>query len=311
MSASSVPVSRATTRRTFFGRNSRTLLGYVFILPWLISFLAFDLVPTVTAFALSLTDYPIVGQVHVVGLANYVQMFTADELYWTSLGNTIYYVLLSVPLGLVVAFVLALLLNRSIPGNTMFRTVYYLPAIVPTVAASIVWLWIFDTRRGILNEVIVLLGLPLVHWLSDPGTAKISLIVMSLWSTGGMMVIFLAGLQGVPRELYEAAAIDGANVAHQLRNVTLPLITPTLFFNLVMGLINSFQVFNVAFIMTGGGPHNATLFYMLHLYNKAFSDFAMGYASAMAVLLFLLVLGMTAIVFRTSGRWVYYAGGAE
>jgi len=283
----------------------------VFILPWLISFLAFDLVPTVAAFALSLTDYPIVGQVHVVGLANYVQMFTADELYWTSMGNTIYYVLLSVPLGLVVAFVLALLLNRSIPGSTVFRTVYYLPAIVPTVAASIVWLWIFDTRRGILNEVIVLLGLPLVHWLSDPGTAKISLIVMSLWSTGGMMVIFLAGLQGVPRELYEAAAIDGANAARQLRNVTLPLITPTLFFNLVMGLINSFQVFNVAFIMTGGGPHDATLFYMLHLYNKAFSDFAMGYASAMAVLLFLLVLGMTAIVFQTSGRWVYYAGGTE
>lgn len=289
----------------------RAGLGYVFILPWLITFLAFDAAPTVAAFYFSLTDYSVLQPGAWIGLDNYVQMFTRDNRYWVSVGDTLYYTIFAVPLGILVALALALLLNRPVVGNGLFRSLFYLPSVVPSVAAAIVWLWIFDPLHGILNYALVLAGLPPVHWLSSPDLAKPSLILMSLWSTGGTMVIFLAGLQGIPPELYQAAAIDGANRWCSFVHVTVPLLTPTIFFSLVIGIIGSFQVFNAAFIMTAGGPLDATLFYMLAIYNYAFQFFKMGYASAMSVVLFVAVMLLTLVIFFSGRFWVHYGGGTE
>ncbi len=285
----------------------RRYLGYVFIAPWLIAFLAFDLFPTVSAFYYSFTDWNVISkQSNWVGIDNYQKMFTGDRLFWKSVNNTLYYVAFSVPLGVVAGFVLALLLNSKVRFQGLFRTMFYLPAVVPTVAATMVWLWIFDTRNGLLNWAIGLVGVGPIRWLTSPDYSKPALIIMSLWSIGGGMVIYLAGLQNIPQDLYEAADVDGASGWSKLFNITIPLMTPTIFFNLLLGLIGSFQVFNAAFIMTGGGPVNSTRFYMLHLYEKAFQDSQMGYACAMAVLLFLVVLLITIFVNWTSKRWVFY-----
>lgn len=289
----------------------RAGLGYVFISPWLITFLAFDAAPTVAAFYFSLTDYSVLRPGRWVGLANYVQMFFQDNRYWVSVGDTLYYTVFAVPLGILVSLALATLLNRPVLGTGLFRSLFYLPSVVPSVAAAIVWLWIFDPLHGILNYALVLAGIPPVHWLSSPEWAKPSLILMSLWSTGGTMVIFLAGLQGIPAELYQAAAIDGANRWRAFIHVTVPLLTPTIFFSLVMGVISSFQVFNAAFIMTAGGPLDATLFYMLGIYNYAFEFFKMGYASAMSVVLFASVMLLTLVIFFSGRFWVHFEGGAE
>ena len=284
----------------------RFLWGYFFIAPWVIAFLAFDLIPTLSGFYLSLTKYSIVGSPKWVGLANYSKMFFKDHLYWKSLYNTAYYSFLSVPLGVVSGFTLALLLNHPIRGTTLYRSVYYLPTVVPSVASAIVWLWIFDTREGILNFFISFLGVGPIRWLTSPTWSKPALIIMSLWGLGGSMVIYLAGLQGIPEELYDAAEIDGAGAIGRLIYVTIPLMTPIIFFNLVMSIIGSFQVFNNAFIMTEGGPLNSTLFYVLHLFTNAFTFLKMGYAAAMAVVLFIIVLIVTLVVQRSSGRWVHY-----
>jgi len=285
----------------------RRYLGYVFIAPWLIAFLAFDLVPTVSAFWYSFTDWNVIAKSSSwVGFDNYQKMFTGDRLFWKSVRNTLYYVAFSVPLGVVAGFLLALLLNAKVRFQGLFRTLFYLPAVVPTVAATMVWLWIFDTRRGILNWALSLVGIDAIRWLTSPEWSKPALIIMSLWSIGGGMVIYLAGLQSIPQDLYEAADVDGASAISKLFNITIPLMTPTIFFNLLLGLIGSFQVFNAAFIMTDGGPVNSTRFYMLHLYEKAFRQSQMGYACAMAVLLFLMVLLVTIFVNWSSKRWVFY-----
>jgi multiple sugar transport system permease protein len=285
----------------------RKYLGYVFIAPWLIAFLAFDLFPTISAFYYSFTDWNVIAKSsNWVGLENYRTMVYDDRLFWKSVTNTIYYVAFSVPLGVVAGFLLALLLNTKIHFQGAFRTLFYLPAVVPTVAATMVWLWIFDTRRGILNWAIGLVGMEPIRWLTSPDHSKNALIIMSLWSIGGGMVIYLAGLQSIPQDLYEAADVDGAGPISKLFNITIPLMTPTIFFNLLLGLIGSFQVFNAAFIMTGGGPVNSTRFYMLHLYEMAFQQSQMGYACAMAVSLFVVVLAITIFVNWTSSRWVFY-----
>ena len=285
----------------------RRYLGYVFIAPWLIAFLAFDLVPTVSAFWYSFTDWNVIAKSSSwVGFDNYQKMFTGDRLFWKSVRNTLYYVAFSVPLGVVAGFLLALLLNAKVRFQGLFRTLFYLPAVVPTVAATMVWLWIFDTRRGILNWALSLVGIDAIRWLTSPEWSKPALIIMSLWSIGSGMVIYLAGLQSIPQDLYEAADVDGASAISKLFNITIPLMTPTIFFNLLLGLIGSFQVFNAAFIMTDGGPVNSTRFYMLHLYEKAFRQSQMGYACAMAVLLFLMVLLVTIFVNWSSKRWVFY-----
>jgi multiple sugar transport system permease protein len=259
---------------------------------------------------LSLTDYSVGTRIpDWVGLANYREIFTGDHLIGTSLKNTLYYMGLSVPLGIVFAFSLALLLNTRIRGRGVFRTLYYIPSQVPGVASAMIWLYILRTQGGLLNQVLGLVGLGPVRWLTSPAWSKPALIIMSLWGFGARMVIYLAGLQAISQELYEAAQIDGANAWHRIRHVTVPLMTPTLFFTLIMGIIGSFQIFSAAFIMTGGGPLKSTLFYMLHLYNNAFGHYRMGYASAMAVLLFFLILALTLVVNTTSDRWVYYTSG--
>lgn len=299
-----VEPARSSGRR----RLPRWWVGYVFISPWLIAFLLFEAYPIFSGFYHSFTDWTATGKAEkFIGLDNYIEAFTRDPLYWKAVSNTIYFIGVSVPLGIVVAFALAMMLNAKIRGSTIYRTIYYLPSVVPAVAAVIVWIFIFETRRGILNFILELLGLPVIRWLSDPAWAMPALIIMSLWSIGASMIIFLAGLQGIPPELYEAAEVDGANGWHNLWRITVPLMTPTIFFNLVMSLVAAFQAFNNAFIMTNGGPNNATLLYMLHIYNNAFRYFRMGYASALAVVLFIIVFGLTLFVYRTSKRWVYYS----
>jgi multiple sugar transport system permease protein len=285
----------------------RRYLGFVFIGPWLIAFLAFDLFPTVAAIWYSFTDWNVIAKTDTfVGLDNYREAFNEDRLFWKSVNNTLYYVAISVPLGVVAGFALALLLNAKVRFQGAFRTMFYLPAVIPTVAATILWTWLFDTRRGLINWALGLVGFEPIRWLTSPDHAKNALIVMSLWSIGGSMVIYLAGLQNIPTDLYEAADVDGASWWNKTLKITIPLMTPTIFFNLLLGIIGSFQVFNAAFIMTGGGPVNSTRFYMLHLYETAFRDSRMGYACAMAVMLFVVVLLVTIFVNWSSKRWVFY-----
>jgi len=305
-----VSESRATTRLSLWRNRHRHWIGWLFILPWFIGFLWFDALPFILNLYLSFTDFS-VGAVlpKWIGLANYRAMFGSDHLVGISFKNTVYYMAFSVPLLIILAFSLALLLNANIRGRGVYRTIFYLPSLVPTVASSIIWLFILRTRGGILNQALGLFGIKAIPWLTRPEWAKPALILMSLWGFGGQTVIYLAGLQGIPEELYEAAEIDGAGGWQKLVHVTIPMMTPTIFFNLIMGIINSFQVFTSAFIMTAGGPLNSTLFYMLHLYNNAFSYFKMGYASAMATVLFFIILGLTLVLNRTSEQWVYYGGG--
>lgn len=282
-------------------------LGYVFIAPWLISFLAFDAIPIASGFYHSFTKWNAMGDARWVGVNNYAEALNRDPLFWKSVSNTLYYIGLSVPLGIVVAFLLAMMLNSRVRGMTIYRTIFYLPSVVPIVAAVIVWVFIFETRRGILNWALELVGLPPVRWLADPDWAMSALIIMSLWGIGATMIIFLAGLQSISQEMYEAAEVDGANGLQKLFRITIPLMTPTIFFTLILNLVNAFQSFSNAFILTGGGPNNATLLYMIHIYNNAFGYFRMGYASALSVLLFVVVFALTLFVYRTSNRWVYYS----
>jgi multiple sugar transport system permease protein len=249
-----------------------------------------------------------------VGPENYRKLVNEDPLFWKSLANTAYYVLLSVPLATVTALALALLLNRGVRGIALFRTIFYLPSIVSGVATAFVWLWLFNPSFGIVNEALRLLGgllhvrIPEPGWLTDEAWAKPVFVIMSIWGVGNAMLIYLAGLQGVPTHLYEAAQLDGASGWQQFRAVTVPALTPTIFFNLVMGIIGSFQIFTSAYVMTNGGPNNSTLFYVLYLYRKAFEQFQMGYASALAWVLFVIVLALTLVVVRSSSIWVYYEG---
>ena len=289
--------------------RKRHWVGWLFILPWVIGFLWFDILPLLLNVYLSFTDFAVGAKVpNWIGLANYQEFFTGDHLIGISFVNTLYYIGFHVPLMIILAFSLALLLNANIRGRGAYRTIFYLPSLVPVVASSMIWIFMLRTRGGLVNEFLGLFGVKEIPWLQRPEWAKPALILMSLWGFGGQMVIYLAGLQGISQELYEAADIDGAAGAQKLFRITVPLMTPSIFFNLIMGIIGSFQVFAAAYIMTNGGPLKSTLFYMLHLYNNAFRYFKMGYASAMALILFLIILTLTLIVNRTSERWVFYGG---
>jgi multiple sugar transport system permease protein len=287
------------------------LLFYVLILPWLINLLVLSLGPVISALYLSLTSYDIVNPPTFVGMANYQQLFAGDPLFLKSLQVTAIWVFAGVPLRLVVALLFAILLNQKLVGIGFFRTVFYLPSVVSGVAVALLWIWVLQPQFGLLNYFLGLLGVPGPQWLASPTWALPGFIVMSLWSTGATMIIFLAGLQGIPLDLYEAAAIDGAGRIREFVSITVPMITPVILFNLVIQIINSFQVFTQAFIMTNGGPVNATLFYVLLLYRVAFQYNQMGYASAMAWILFIIILVLTALVFRSSGRWVHYEGAVK
>ena len=285
------------------------LTGWLFISPWVIGFLIFTAVPFFQSIYLSFTRYDIISAPEWVGIANYRMLFTEDELFLKSAWVTIKYALVSVPLMIVAGVCLALLLNHEVKGMTVFRTIFYLPSIVPTVATSVVFIWILNPTTGLINNILKQFGVTGPAWLNDPVWAFWSLVFMALWGVGGSMVIYLAGLKDVPKYLYEAATIDGTSALQKLRHITLPMLTPVIFFNLVMGIIGAFQVFTQAYIMTpGGGPEDSTLFYSLYLFNRAWKYLDMGYASAMAWVLFLVIVVLTGMVFRTQRKWVHYGG---
>ncbi|WP_020574420.1 carbohydrate ABC transporter permease [Actinopolymorpha alba] len=279
--------------------------GIILAMPAILGFLIFTIGPMIASFFFSLTDWTIGGRPSFIGLDNYRTM-VKDELFWKSLSVTAYYTVGAVPLGLIIGFALALLLNQRVRGLSLWRTIYYLPTLVPAVASAVLWIWIFNPDFGLLNSLLRQAGLPTSQWLYSEEAVVPSLIIMSTWGFGNAMVIFLAGLQGVPRHLYEAVSIDGGGAWQRFRHVTLPMMTPTIFYNLVTGVIGTFQVFNQAYVMTQGGPNNASLFYIYYLYRTAFTESAMGYASALAWVLFMVIMLVTFLLFQNARRWVYY-----
>ncbi|MFN4244443.1 MAG: extracellular solute-binding protein [Tepidisphaerales bacterium] len=279
--------------------------GLVCAAPWLAGFIIFGGGPMLFALLISFADYDILSAPRLTGLDNYTRLVTEDRLFYVSLWNTVYMVI-AVPLGMAASLAIALLLNQSIRFMAMWRTFFYLPAIVPLVAASVLWIWIFNPQGGLLNGLLALVGIDGPRWLQDANWSKPALILMGLWGAGGGMIIWLAGLKSIPPSLYEAAEVDGASTFQQFIHITIPQLTPYIFFNLIMGMIGTFQIFGQAFIMTQGGPVNSTLFYVYYLFNHAFRFGNMGYASAMAWVLFVIVLALTILQLRTSKRWVHY-----
>lgn len=291
----------------------QSLGGYAFIAPWLIGFLVFTAGPMIASFVISLHSWSMLSPPTWIGFENYQTIITEDVLFPVSLWNTGFYVLLSVPLTIAVGLALAILLHNNLPGMSFFRTVAFLPSIMNIIAVSVLWLWIFNPEFGLLNSLLRWVGIEGPLWLQSELWAKPSLVVMSLWGVGGTTIIFLAALQGIPPELHEAAALDGAGPARRFFHITIPMISPAIFFSSIMGVIGSFQVFAQVFVMTGGaqsgsegGPNNATLFLVLYLYKKAFQEFRMGYASALAWILFFIILAFTILQTRLSKSRVYY-----
>lgn len=285
---------------------NKNLPGYLFISPWLIGFIVFTAAPFLISVYLSFTRYDVVSPPVWVGLANYTKLLTDDPIFWKALWVTIKYALVAVPIGLVAGVGLALLLNLELRGISVYRTIFYLPSIVPMVATSVIFMWILNPQIGLVNGLLAQAGITGPAWLQDTRWAFWSLVFMSLWGIGGSMIIYLAGLKDIPISLYEAALIDGASAWQRTRHITLPMITPVIFFNLVMGAIGSFQYFAQAYIMTNGGPEDSTQFYALYLFHRAWRYFDMGYASAMAWILFVIVMVLTIAIFRTHHRWVHY-----
>lgn len=292
--------------------------GYLFISPWLLGFIFLTLGPILYSVYLSFTSATLLSPPRWIGIENYQRMFTEDPLFTKSLWNTIYYVLIAVPSGVILSLLIALLLHEKLRGMSIFRTIYFLPSVTNMVAVSVLWLWVFNPEFGLLNMLLMKIGISGPLWLQSEVWAKPSLVIMSLWGVGGGVIIFLAALQGVPKELYEAAEIDNANSLRKFFHITVPMITPAIFFSLIMSFIGSFQVFTQAFVMTGsaqpgseGGPNNATLFFVLYLYKKAFQEFKMGYASALAWILFIIIFVCTLIQMKLSKKWVYYEGSEK
>jgi multiple sugar transport system permease protein len=298
----------STQNRSKTNRDLR--LGLLFISPWLLGFLVFTLYPILSSLYYSFCDYRVLSPPQWVGVRNYVELFTDHDYFIPALKNTAF-MFLELPLALALSIGIALLLNQKLKGMAFFRTLYYLPSVVPIVASSILWLWLLNPEYGLVNKTLEAVHLPTTEWLQSPVWSKPAFIVMDLWMVGGGIVIYLAALQGVPTHLYEAAELDGASAWRRTWHITLPAISPVIFFNLILGIIGTFQYFTQAFLMTGpppGGPANSTLFYGLFLFQNAMSYFRMGYACAMAWVLFVITLVATLVVFKTSWRWVYYEG---
>lgn len=279
--------------------------GLAFLCPWLIGFAVFTAIPIALSLYYSFCDYSLLQAPVYIGLANYRELLH-DTLFWRSLWNTVYYAFLALPVGLAVSLGLAILLNCRIRGQAIYRTIIFLPSLVPVVASAMVWLWLFNQKLGLINQVLAAAGIPGPGWLTDGRFAMPALALMSLWGVGNTVIIFLAGLQDVPQSLYEAAEIDGAGMWRRVWNVTLPMLSPVIFFNLIMAIIATWQVFTVPYIMTGGGADYSTLFYSMYLYNNAFNYLRMGYAGALAWIQFLIILSLTAIAFWSAKKWVHY-----
>ncbi|HEY7036671.1 MAG TPA: sugar ABC transporter permease [Thermomicrobiales bacterium] len=288
-------------------RRGELLPGLLFISPWIIGFAWFQLYPIVASIRYSFTDYNMMQPPVWVGLDNYHRLFTNDDLFRKSLINTAVYAVLSVPLNVAVAFFFALLLNLRIPGRPVFRTIFYFPAVIPSVATAILWSMLLSTRGGLINVLVDALGYHPIPWLTSPSWTMPSLILLSLWGIGPIVVIFLAGLQDVPRELYEAAKLDGAGPFRLVRDVTIPMLSPVILFNFIIGIIAALQVFAQPFVIfRGGGPLNSVLMYSVQLYTVAFQQFHMGYAAAMAWILFAIIFVLSLTAIRLSNRYVHY-----
>ncbi|MBS4205193.1 sugar ABC transporter permease [Bacillus sp. FJAT-49754] len=291
--------------------QKESIQGYIFIAPWIIGFLFLTGGPILFSLYGSFTNYDVTSRMDFVGLKNYIRMFTNDDLFWTSLYNTLYYVAISVPLTTAGAVLLGVLLNQKVPGMRVFRTIYYLPAVLSGVGVYLLWMQLLSPDTGLVNTMLSWVGIDGPAWLSDPAWTKPALIFMKLWSLGGGMLLYLASLQGVPQSLYEAAEMDGANVFHRFRHITIPMITPVIFFDLVTSLIGGFQIFQEAYVMTesgSGGPANSLVFFNLHMWNKAFRVFDMGYAMGMSWVLFIIVFILTVFNLKLAPRWVHYEG---
>ena len=286
-------------------RKREAKWGYIFLLPWILGFFLFTFFPMAMSAVLSFMKWDYVQDPRFVGWENFITLFH-DDVFYKSLQVTIIYAVFSVPLSLLVSFIFALLLNTGIKGLSVYRTLFYLPSLVSGAAASILWMWMFNPEFGVINTILGYFGIDGPGWIYDKNWALPALIIMSLWGVGGSMLIYLSGLQGIPTELYEAAKIDGAGKATTLFKITIPMMTPVIFYNLIMGIIGSLQTFTQAFVMTDGGPNYSTYFYVLYLYKNAFKNFKIGYASAQAWILFFIILALTALVFRSSAAWVYY-----
>jgi multiple sugar transport system permease protein len=298
--------ARSMTKR----RKREAIWGIALASPIILGFLLWYAGPMLASLGIGLTDWNALRSPNFIGFDNFERILTGDPLFWQSLRVTAIYTAIGVPLQLTIAFSIASLLNNRIRGGRALRAMYFLPSIVPVIATSILWLWIFNPQPyGLLNGFLRFFGIPSLGWTTSTSTALPSLIIMSLWTTGGIMIIFLAGLQGVPTDLYDAVDVDGGSWWQKLRHVTIPMMTPTILFNLVIATIVAMQAFTEAFVMTQGGPNNATLFYVLYLYRKAFVELDFGYASALAWLLFAMLALVTLLIFRSSRRWVYYEVG--
>jgi multiple sugar transport system permease protein len=282
----------------------RTVEGYLFIAPWIVGFLAFTAIPLLTSFGIGFTSWSLVGDRKFVGLANYGKM-VHDPAFWKSLAVTFYY-LVNVPLNLVIGLLLALLMNQKVRFIGFFRMLFYLPSVTASVAVSLLWMWIFNSRFGLLNILLAKVGIAGPLWLGSETWAMPAMVIMSVWGVGGTMLIYLGALQGIPTELYEAATLDGAGSLRKFTSITIPLLTPVILLNFLMGMIGSFQAFSQAFIMTNGGPNRATTFYVLNLYREAFQFYNMGYACALSWVLFMIILAASILVLRLSTSWVHY-----
>lgn len=305
--SATAPGVRPVPLRVTSAARREAIAGYLFILPWIIGFLVLQLGPVIASAVLSFTSWRGFGTIRWRGIDNYVELLTTDPLFRTSLQVTLVYTVITVPLLITLALSVAFLLNSPrLRGVSVYRLIFYLPSVVAGVASALTWQWMFDTTYGAINGVLSLVGIPSVPWLTDPTWALWTFIIVAQYGIGGNMIIFLAGLKGVPESLYEAAVIDGASGWQRFWKVTIPMLTPTIFFTLVMTTIGSFQVFTTAYVITSGGPLNATLFYVLLLYQRAFTDAQMGMASAMAWILFLVIMLLTLLQFLLARRWVYY-----
>lgn len=293
-------------------RKKEAFWFYVFVSPWVFGFLAITLGPMVYSFFLSLTNWDLFTAPKFIGLTNYVKLFTKDTIFWKTVFNTLYYAFISVPLGMAFSLFIAYFLNRPIKGSAIYRTLYYIPATVPGVASALLFKWLLAPDVGMINRFLALFGVDGPSWLLEPAWVKPALILMSMWAVGANITLLMAGIRSIPNEFYEAAELDGATPIYQYYRITLPLLTPIIFFNVINGLIGSLQIFTQIYVMTGtggasmGGPNNASMMIVPYLFNNGFRFYKMGYASAIAWILFVLVMLLTLLVFRSSSAWVYY-----
>ncbi|MCX6048905.1 MAG: sugar ABC transporter permease [Chloroflexi bacterium] len=310
MTAQPITSTSTPRRRASSMRRREAIEGILYTSPWIIGFIVFVAGPLIASLYLSFTKYNVLRPAKFIGLENYVVALTKDPLFLPSIGRTFYYAALLVPLSMIGSLVIAILLNQKLVATTAWRTMFFLPTLTPLIAAALLWRWMLNPDVGLVNYLLAQIGIKGPGWLSSIEWAIPALVIMGLWASvgGSRMIIFLAGLQDVPKELLESAEIDGAGTWAKFWNVTLPLITPTIFFNLILGIIFALRTFEAAFITTNGGPAYATWFISLHIYQNAFVSFDMGYASALSWLLFIILIVFTYLQFKLSGNWVFYAG---